>query len=131
MDTPSPGMHNPSYSRFMRSRRNALVSCCPGHRGKKGCNMIGMGCYDAFAKWEICRYWENKDAVADLGVDKFNRPRLPRWHAAARSAGSAACFDYIRAKVRFLGAGSPAAEPSSNGDEINLQISRLSKQLGR
>jgi hypothetical protein len=95
--------------------------------------MIRVGRYDAFDKWEIlCRYWEDHGSVADLGVDKFNRPLLPGWHSAAAWGGAAFCFDYIRLKAIALGSGVPAEAPGSGAaDDVNREMSRLLHEIGQ
>lgn len=91
--------------------------------------MIRVGRYDAFDKWQIlCRHWADPGAVGDLGVDKFNRPRLARWQAIAAAAGAAACAEYIRMKILALLAGA-----STDGDrpdaECNREIAALLQQM--
>jgi hypothetical protein len=92
--------------------------------------MIRVGRYDAFDKWEIlCRYWQDNRAVPDPGVDKFDRPLLPGWERIARARGSAACFDYLRAKVDSLRSSSPD-DAVGDGRDIDREISRLLQQIG-
>lgn len=89
--------------------------------------MIQFGQYDAFDKWEIlCAYWMDRKAVPELGVDKFKRPRLPRWEAAALAAGNSACIEYLRAKVKSF----DGFRPPSEDDRIGGEIYRLIKELG-
>ena len=94
--------------------------------------MIRIGRYDALDKWEfVCRHWEHKNSLPDLGVDKFDRPRLSRWDAMAVSSGSAACLDYIRLKARSLTTGAtPGEPPAADESPIACEIARLLKQLG-
>ena len=71
--------------------------------------MIRLGRYDAFDKWDIlCRYWQDNDSVGDIGLDKFERPRLPNWHAVAATGGTRACYAYLHA--RASGAGPETAD---------------------
>jgi hypothetical protein len=66
--------------------------------------MIRMDRYDAFDKWDIlCRYWADRSAVPDIGVDRLNRPRLPRWNEVAAFFGTAASASKHRlSRARFL-----------------------------
>src|SRR5437016_12047668 len=94
--------------------------------------MIRLGPYDAYDKWEIvCRYWADRAAPPDPGVDRLKRPRLPRWDYIAASRGTAACLDYLRLKTRSLDAAAAAENPAdSDAAAINREITALAGEIG-
>jgi hypothetical protein len=94
--------------------------------------MIRLGPYDPYDKWEIvCRYWADRAAPTDPGVDKLKRPRLPRWDHIASSRGTAACLDYLRLKARSLAATAAAENPTDGGEAvINREIATLAGEIG-
>jgi hypothetical protein len=94
--------------------------------------MIRLGPYDAYDKWEIvCRYWADRAAPPDPGLDKLKRPRLPRWDHIAASRGTAACLDYLRIKTRSLEAAGAADNPVDGGEAvINREVAALAREIG-
>jgi hypothetical protein len=100
--------------------------------------MIRVGRYDAFDKWEIlCRYWENKESVRDIGADRWGRSLIAKWHDKATAFGTRCSLEYIAEKVRSRkvepGAASHPVDGSTGIEEesfVYAEITRLWAHLG-
>lgn len=93
--------------------------------------MIRIGAFDAFEKWEILsRHWAKKDVPSDLGVDKFNRPRLEQWHRAARSGGLAGCWEYILLNADRISRQETDQKSVAATENLQQETWRLFKELG-
>jgi hypothetical protein len=92
--------------------------------------MIQFDRYDACDKWQLlCRYWQDRGAPPDIGLDRLGRPWLPRWDRAAARAGAAACSDYIRLKAASLQQAA-AVEQAPDATAVNREIARMLQVIG-
>jgi hypothetical protein len=99
-----------------------------GKQRSRSKGMLRIGWYSANDKWEIlCRHWASPGSVPDPGVDRFNRPLLPEWHAVASRGGQSACAEYLRLKLDSLQLAFAAEGPAG---AINREIAQLAERLG-
>ncbi|HVB16747.1 MAG TPA: hypothetical protein VNF04_09455 [Stellaceae bacterium] len=95
--------------------------------------MKRIGFYDAFDKWEIlCRYWQDPETAAAVGVDRFKQSPVARWHQIAKERGTRFGLEYLSCR---LAAPRPPTPSGADGrspapPSVEAEIAQAAAHLG-